>query len=246
MAAITDYQNLVTSEHIGQPKFQATIAAAIQPLVDQINSVLSLPALFDVDVAVGQQLDFVGQWVGVSRLLNVPILSYFSFDTAGFGFDQGSWFGPNSPVEGIVVLDDQTYRTLIYAKIAANMWDGTTNSAEKILANIFVNLPGTNVFIQDNRDMSITIGVTGVLPSALFQAMLAQGYFFIRGAGVLLNGVFIDQGPFFGFDIENFNVSGFDVGVWAGGNAAQFQQPWDVDIIAHEDFAETGYIADEY
>ena len=216
MVTAQQYLNLIPSANASKPNFTAALTALLQPMADIQNVLLGMPAGFDLDTAVGQQLDFVGQWVGVSRQLNVPIAAYFTLDYSGLGFDQGVWYAYPDPLEGVALLDDATYRTLLYAKIAANMWNGTLTDAQAILADVFVNLPGTNVFIQDNLDMSITIGVTGNAPSALFQAMLQDGYFYVRGAGVLLAGVFIGTGPFFGMDVENYNISGFDVGFWAG------------------------------
>ena len=110
--------NLVTNEHQDKPKFMATLAATLQPFAD-LNAVLdNFSALFDVDCAVGAQLDVVGQWVGLSRKLEAPIPNvYFSFDVAGVGFDQGVWFAPFDPTEGVISLDDATYRTMLYIKI---------------------------------------------------------------------------------------------------------------------------------
>lgn len=214
-AVLTDYTNRVTSEHDTQPNFMAVLAAVLQPLVDGQNLLESLPAKFDVDVALGAQLDVVGQWVGIGRKLSVPIAGvYFAFDTPGLGWDEGVWKGPFDPSEGVISLDDATYRLMIYAKIAANIWDGTLEQAEQILANIFASSPGTHVFIEDNTDMSINIGVSGVLPSALFRGLITSGYFELRPAGVRINNVFIAPGPFFGFDTENYNIAGWDVGQW--------------------------------
>lgn len=215
MATLNDYLSLVTSEHADKPNFIAFLSALLQPTVDNINVVATLPTLFDVDTAVGQQLDFVAQWIGFSRALAEPIAGvYFSLDTVGVGLDEGVWFDPFDPTEGVVLLDDGTFRIMLYAKIAANMWSGSLEDAEKILAEVFVGFPNTHVFIEDNFDMSITIGVTGVLPSALFQALLEQGYFTVKPEGVRIAAVNIGPGPFFGLDNENYNISGLDVGTF--------------------------------
>ncbi len=140
MADPSDYTVLITSEHRDKPRFMATVRALVQPLVDQMNVLQSMPSKFDLDNAVGVQLDDVGLWVGVSRKVRTPLTGiYFSFDVAGLGFDQGIWKGPFDPDTGLTVLDNDTYRLVIRAKIGANHWDGTLASSAAILNSIFGN-----------------------------------------------------------------------------------------------------------
>lgn len=211
---LTDYTNLVTSQFADKPKYMAFLGTLLQPLVDGNNAISALPSMLDIDTALGEQLDFLGQWIGLSRTLRVPITGvFFSLDTPGLGFDEGVIDGPGNSTAGLISMDDETYRQMLYLEIAANNWDGTLAGAEKILQAAFAMVPGTNIFIEDNFDMTITIGVTGTLPSALFQALLTGGYFNVRGAAVDIAGILIGPGPFFGLDIENYNIAGFDVGI---------------------------------
>lgn len=62
-----DYQARVTSEHNLRPKYMAVVALTVQPFVDNQALLATLPTLFDLDVAVGQQLDYLGAWVGEAR-----------------------------------------------------------------------------------------------------------------------------------------------------------------------------------
>ena len=138
MPDITDYTGKITSEHANQPKYMAMVEAVSQALLGACDSAKSLPDDFDLDSAIGAQLDDVGVWVGVTRYVNTPLLGiYFALDTEGLGFDQGSWRGPFDPEDGITTLDDETYRTLIRAKIGANHWDGTLEQSRKILDLVF-------------------------------------------------------------------------------------------------------------
>lgn len=140
---------------------------------------------------------------------------YFSFDTESLGFDQGSWKGPFDPDTGLTRLDNDTYRLVIHAKIGANHWDGTLESSRAILDSIFGG--GTFVFIQDNQDMSMTVGIAGVIPSSVFLALLRNGLILLKPEGVRINIVIVtsvDGTPLFGFDMENDLVSGFDTGTW--------------------------------
>lgn len=216
MADLTDYTGLITSEHNQRPKFMAVVEALAKPMVALQNLLGAMPDKFDIDQAVGVQLDDVGRWVGISRRVATPLTGvYFSFDTPGVGFDQGNWKGPFDPDTGLTLLDDDTYRLVLRAKIGANHWDGTLESSAAILNSIFNG--GTYVFIQDNQDMSMTIGVAGKVPSAVFLALLEGGYIPLKPEGVRINYVIVtsaDGAPIFGFDMDNNLVAGFDVGAW--------------------------------
>lgn len=217
MADITDYTGKITSEHADKPKFSAMVAAVTQCFVDAQNGMGAMPDAFDLDSAVGVQLDAIGLWVGVSRNVTTPLAGvYFSFDTAGLGFDQGVWRGPFDPDTGVTSLDDETYRLVIRARIGANHWDGTLEGSKAILDQVFGG--DTHVYIQDNQDMSITVGIAGKVPSALFLALLSGGYIPIKPQAVRVNYYLVtstEGAPLFGFDMNNQYVAGFDAGAWA-------------------------------
>ncbi|MGX6999922.1 DUF2612 domain-containing protein [Caballeronia sp. KNU42] len=224
-ADIYAYTSLITSQHNVQPNFMATVAALVQPAADLQAVLNSIPALYDLDVAVGVQLDTVGQWVGQTRNLKEPITGvYFSFDTTGLGFDQGTWLGPFDPTSGLVALPDDSYRILLYATIAANSWDGTVPSAYAIWGTLFASL-GYEILIQDNQDMTMGIILIGPTPNAVTLALFSGGYLNLRPAGVLIEfyGVqSVQNAPVFGFDasLSAFLItSGGQQVVTAGGEA---------------------------
>lgn len=184
MSNLTDYTRLITPEHQGKPNFAAVLAATLQPLVDGQNQLASIPGKFDLDAAVGEQLDFVGQWVGIARTLRVPIPGvYFSFNIVNLGVNEGIWFNPDNPAEGVVTMDDGTYRLMIRSKIAANIWDGSMGHANAMLAVLF---PGGAVELEDNFDMTYSINISGDAPSTLFRELVTQGYIPFSPAGVRL------------------------------------------------------------
>lgn len=218
MADIVQYQNLITSEHQDKPNFMATVAAVIAGFVDQQNVAHQFPFDYDLDVAVGSQLDVCGQWIGLSRVLRAPVLDvYFTLDSDTLGFDLGIWKGPGDATYGLVTLDDNTYRSLLKSRALSNRWDGSLEMAQQILALWFSTFPDTLAFVQDNHDMSITIGIAGTVPSPLFQFLTAQGYIFIRPGGVKLRETVMAPpgGPLFGMDVDNAYIGGFDTGRWA-------------------------------
>ncbi|WP_367305243.1 DUF2612 domain-containing protein [Burkholderia multivorans] len=76
---------------------------------------------------------------------------------------------------------------------------------------------GTRVFIEDHQDMSMTIGISGKVPSAVFLALLAGGYIPLKPEGVRVAYTIVtsvDGAPLFGFDMNSDLVAGFDTGVW--------------------------------
>jgi hypothetical protein len=158
MRDVFDYLAKVTREHAGQPDFISMLAMVLQPFSDAQLFLKQLPEQFDLDTAIGAQLDVDGQWIGRSRNIKVPVAnSYFTFDDPLRGWDRGVWKGPFADLTGLVVLDDETYRDLLFAKCAANHWDGTIGQAQRILTNFFAASPGTLVFIEDKGDAPLQI-----------------------------------------------------------------------------------------
>lgn len=214
---ITPFTDLVPSANNDKSKFMATLAALLQPVADNIETMRLMPGLFDLDVAVGQQEDYTGLWIGASRNLSVPLEGvYFSFDIAGVGFDEGVWQGPFDPNNGLLVLPDENYRLLLKATVAANQWDGTIPSAYEAYAVLF-GPEGIQILIFDNQDMTMDLGFVGPLPDAVTLGLLTGGYLNLKPAGVRVNGYWVPTlpGPMFGFDAENDAIAGFDTGSWA-------------------------------
>lgn len=215
MASIDQYTQLITSEHNQQPNYTAMIAATVQPLVDGRNLAATFFQLYDLDLAVGQQLDVLGQWIGISRSVATPISGvFFSFDTTGLGWDQGSWLGPFSSGSNLILLSDDQYRLLLRAKIAINQWDGTVPNLYAILAQVFA-LTQVSLLVQDNQDMTMTVIIlTGGTVDPVILALITGGYIVPRPAGVRITGYSQEQAPIFGWDTNNAIIQGWDTGQW--------------------------------
>lgn len=217
-ADLTPYLNLVTSEYADQPDFIAFISIFLQGMADAKAVAASMPGLFDLDVAVGDQLDKTGQWIGQSRELLEPLTGvYFSWGTAGVGWGEGTWKGPFDPSSGLVSLPDDSYRVLLKAVVAANNWDGTIPGAYAAY-NLLTDALGGQILIFDNGDMTMTIGYVGTSLNAVVLAMLVNGLLDLKPATVAVTGYVtpsIPMTPFFGFGLENGAISGFGVGAWA-------------------------------
>jgi hypothetical protein len=215
MRAVSDYLSLLAEEHRGKPKFEATIGLLTSPMVALQLFLANLPSAFDLDVAVGVQLDIDGIWIGRSRQIEVPLSDvFFSFDTKNLGFDQGVWFGPYTASEGLVSFDDTTYRALLRAKVICNNWDGTVTEMQTALRQILNPYPGSVLGVIDNYNMTMDIGLAGTYPPPLIFYLVTGGYIPFKPEGVALNiqVTSVEGKPLFGLDIETNFISGLDVG----------------------------------
>lgn len=222
---MSKYTDRITNYHRGKPLFVEHVDLSTRPLSDVSSAMYGLISAFDIDDAVGIQLDALGEWIGRSRIVSQPIAGvYFSFDTDGLGWDQGVWQGPYDPDAGYTSLSDETYRIILKAKIAINNWNGQNDSLPPILEAALEG-SGLKMQIVDNQDMTIAVWVfpeTDIsLVSRELISAIKQGYLTVKAAGVWAGDV---QTPsiltpsvgskFFGFDIDNDYIAGFDDGAW--------------------------------
>lgn len=207
------YQSLITSQHQSAPKYMAWIAALVEPFTVIQTVAAQMAQSFDVDTAVGVQLDTVGLWVGVSRYLPTEITGVFAtFDTADLGFDQGIMRGPFDSSTGLTRMPDHIYRIMIQFQILANQWDGTIPGAYEAMNTVFNG--SAHVFLIDNQDMSMTVGFAGINFGPLGIGILEQGYFPFKPEGVRIREYIIDPGgnKIAAFDLDNEIFAGFDKG----------------------------------
>jgi hypothetical protein len=183
----TYYLSLITSEYQQSTKFLAWLAAPLVRLDDAALAIVSLRPGFDLDGAIGAQLDILGQIIGPSRVVD---------------------FQPSLGVSP--TLDDETYRILLRAGIAKNQWDGKIDSLQKIWKGLF---PGGLITLLDAQDMSASIILSGTFTSIL-QDLITHGKIVPRPEGVLYN-YFFSELPIFGFDQDGTFIAGFGRGHFA-------------------------------
>ena len=217
MKTVNDYLPLITTEHKGKPKFEATVKVAVAPACVIQNELAKFLPAFDIDTAIGRQLDTLGIWIGRARRISTPLTGiYFTWDeTADTGWDSGVWKGPYDPDSGLVDLPDDSYRLLLRAKIAANSWDGSIPNAYAVWESVF---PGSSISIQDNQDMSMSIGISNQILSAVDRELLVNGYIPLKPQGVRVNyyAVLPTEGKIFAWDVEESDAfSWWDSGLWA-------------------------------
>lgn len=178
------YLNLFTSEYRMTPNLNRWANRLLTPLDDITNCISSMSEAFDLDSAVGVQLDVLGVIIGQSR-------------TVGF-----------QPSDGVSpVLDDATYRLLLQARIAFNQWDGLQASLQSTWQTLF---PGGKIVIVDAQNMSAAVVMSGVFTS-IIQDLITNGYIVPRPEAVEFSYSFATL-PIFGFDENSSFIAGFDVG----------------------------------
>ena len=176
----------------------------------------TMRAAFDVDSAVGGQLDPTGEWIGRSRPLRLELDDvYFEWGREAVGWARGSWKGLYDPETGMVRLPDETYRLLLKAKIGANRWDGTVPGAYEVWESAFADT-GSLILMQDNQDMSVVIGLAGTPLDAVMRNLLLQGYLPLKPEGVRVAwyAVAPERGPLLGWNCETGGLSGWGKGIW--------------------------------
>lgn len=213
---VTPYTGLITSKHADKPNFMATVAASVQPFADTLATLNGLNAAFDLDLAQGQQLDILGEWIGASRFVSTALDGvYFSFDISGLGFEQGVIWSSGEPLTGLIALPDDVYLTLLKATIVANHWDGSISGAYRAWQTL-LGPQGYQILIQDNGDMTMVLALHGALVDPVFTQLFAAGVLDLRPAGVDASYVIptIPAAPFFGLDVATDYVSGLDFGAF--------------------------------
>lgn len=156
---ISNYLDLITSQHKTKPRFMDWLSSAVGVVNDNAIMTNGMPSNFDIDIAVGIQLDLLGIFIGRTRLLKFQ------------------------PASGSPVLDDTNYRLALKAKIAQNQWDGTITQIYKVWDSLFPTIP---LIIIDNQDMTMSALVDGSL-SAIATELIVAGYIIPKPMGVKLS-----------------------------------------------------------
>jgi hypothetical protein len=211
--SIETYVDRLTSEH-KKPKFEATFRATLQPFIDLQNLIASIPSLFDLDTAVGAQLDVVGEWVNISRTIEQPMQDpWFRVGDAKRGLGAGAVYQPFDSGIYLTSLSDDVFRRLIKARIKALHWDGTSQQARAIILEFFA-AAGTNFIIDDRQTMDVFYAISGAFPDVVTLEVFGGDYLPLSAAGVrtikLVTSV--DGAPIFGVGVNNGIIGGLGAG----------------------------------
>lgn len=196
------YLNLITSEHKTKPMYKSYVEAYLKQLsigTNQEGTVTPLTTpginnyylaaneLFNIETAVGSQLDIIGELVGLGRKLPV---------------DSDNIENP---------LNDETYRLLLRAKLLKNNWNGTFEGIQTLIGKLFPDYPWELV---DNQDMSITFNIIYADIPDDVRELFTLGYIIPKPAGVNIK-YNIQNAQAFGWDLQSDFVAGWETGIWA-------------------------------
>jgi hypothetical protein len=211
-----EYTDLIAGFHVGKERYTSWVFTLTEPLRIARERLAALREDFDVDTAIGAQLDAVGVRVGVSRVLPMTLTDvYFALDDVdGIGLDLGVWKGVYDPVDGTTTLGDETYRAVIKAKIAQNHWDGTRGSLPDFLGEVLGQFgqPAKVLDLEDLDTMHVVLHLTKDTTPPIVWELFSRRIIDVTAAGVSVD--LVDNNPWFGFDYETASVKGLDESEW--------------------------------
>ena len=220
MGLFTDeYKKLLIIQYSDKPNALAQIQLTVSKLEEAYNLISSFETAFDLDTAIGKQLDIIGKIVGISRKVpfSVP-KNYFGFDGHSNSYPMGNKFVENFvsyPMKNKFEipyttgeLNDYDYRFFIRAKIIKNNTKSTMIDINNLsLQNAIDYLFNNTGYIVDNKDMSFNLYLSQSFNLDMIQ-YITQLDLIPKPQGVKMN-VLIQyvEGKTFGFGVNN---SSFD------------------------------------
>ena len=183
-----EYLRLITSEYADKPNYNSFVEAFLKKVSPINDCMTSFDTIFNLNVAEGDQLDWWGTMLNVSRELPIS--------------------DPDIPS----VLTDDLYRIVLKARIYSNMWDGTILGLQEIINKTFENV---TYQLVDGQDMSMQVIL--IVPNAdpALIALLLNGYILPKPSGVNVSYT-IQENALFGWDSNTGFIKGWDLGIWSG------------------------------
>jgi hypothetical protein len=177
----------IISQYKNSPEIDNMILS-FNSAMDQTANIQSLyDLIWNIETAEQYGLDVWARIVGVSRTVkfpnttNVPLGMEEANSWVGFG--QGGFY-TGSSLSSNFVLGDTDLRTLIYAKAAGNISDGSIPSVNKILLTLFPSRG--RCYVQDGLNMQLTY-VFEFNINPIEQAIVLSSGVLPSPAGVVVN-----------------------------------------------------------
>lgn len=214
-----DYLAEARGRYTEQFKDKPVFDAYVKIVMDMLNEIQAvfkdLKQLRSIDTASGAQLDLIGEIVGQPRtLVNYDAFPYFGFDGASgaetFGTVSdstvGGVFRSYLQEEGAAaVVDDETYRFIIKARIIANTTRATPQAVIDGL-NFITGNTTSSIVEQPNAHLTLEIQNTLTdFQSYFLRGLSEQGSIVPIPIGVTVEYVFFEE-DYFGF-AEDHNAS---------------------------------------
>lgn len=206
------YKNLLIIQYNNKEKARATIGLHIKTLLND-NIACQVQDGYDLETAVGVQLDVLGKYIGADRLYSNTLLignffgmtSYETLDTdtvvgmtdyIGYDTDLGG-FATYEDIVDIQKLNDDDYRFVLKLRIIQNNSNHSNKSIDEGLSIFFDN----DLILSDDQNMTIVYFVNSAQINKSLIA-LAKGVL-PKPMGVRLGGLIERDEKFFGF--TNYN-----------------------------------------
>ncbi|MGL5113585.1 MAG: DUF2612 domain-containing protein [Flavobacterium sp.] len=212
MATVEDlanyYANLLIIQYASKEKAVATIKGNATILaIDNIE--FDVSAGFDLNTAVGKQLDIIGKWVGIDRSYkgglipeNVFGMVRYGQDRNGtgqrgfkrYGEDKAGFFLTYEDTAGENLLTDEDYRILLKLQIVSNNSECTHKSIDEQLYQFF----GDTVIASTANQMDITYFINVDNRAGLISVILEKNALPVPLA-VKVKAITYFNEPYFGF-----------------------------------------------
>ena len=180
MSLVSEYTNLLIKQYWEKPKAKSEIQLKSETWETARAFLKSLDDAFDLDLAVGAQLDVLGRIVGIPREVpDVVENTYFGFDNNpdSLGFADkfnalrigGPFFDRFSNQYTSLQLNDNDYRFFIRVKVALNWASAYVSSDDRIsIQDVIISAFAGRAYVVDNLDMTLTLYVS---PSVSLQRL---------------------------------------------------------------------------
>jgi len=160
------YSNLLIIQYRDKPKAVALVNAIMETVIPY-ETMIAVRDGYSPHTAVGNQLDLLGKYIGVSR-----VITGTTFDRIYFGYEEYGVTGSDfvgytqygdEPTEAqfrtykegtqsLYTLTDDEYRVILLLKIIQNSTDNTTGEIDDIVTQLF----GSTVLFNDRQNMTIS------------------------------------------------------------------------------------------
>lgn len=214
------YANLLIIQYRNKKKARETIKEIVKIATGDFL-IYNIYNYFDVDYAVGEQLDFIGKIVGAERNVSGLDMAYKYFNYVNnienhgfsvFGFLKKYIFKNRLSKQSIYSMKDSDYRTLIKFKIISNNIRAVCENIDDLIFDTF----GKDINVRNNKNMSVTYVISNknAIP---VQAGYKLGYFPVPIA-VDVNMILNIPNPDLIFGFKRGNVSTNIVGFSRAGS----------------------------
>ena len=185
------YRKLLTSEYKTRPRLTQWLLWLISEGLTYNSLLQVILDAFDIDTAIGAQLDTLGKIAGVGR-----VLTFYPSDGSG------------------PIMNDDTYRLVIKARLIQNLWKGTLDELYDAWDVLF---PDISLQLQDLQShgpgdaMTYNVVISGEF-TELMRELIVNGYIVPKPEGVRINNLLITDTtgkPLFAYDLNDADFSGY-------------------------------------